>query len=257
MNKLNIIKIGGNVIEDSKLLDSFLNDFASIKEYKILVHGGGKDASKLAKKLGVNTNIIDGRRITDSSNLEIITMVYGGKINKFIVAKLQGLNCNAIGVSGADCNSITAVKRPIKKIDYGFVGDIDKINTNIFKLLLENKITPVCCAISHDGKGQLLNTNADTIASVLAIELSKLYSVSLLYCFEKKGVLNIEKSDQKILELITPTSYINLKSKGVINSGMIPKIDNCFNALKSGVKIVKIGSPKIIKGNEPHTKVVL
>ena len=257
MNKLNIIKIGGNVIEDSKLLDSFLSDFASIKEHKILVHGGGKDASKLAKKLGVNTNIIDGRRITDSSNLEIITMVYGGKINKFIVAKLQGLNCNAIGVSGADCNSITAVKRPIKEIDYGFVGDIDKINTNIFKLLLENKITPVCCAISHDGKGQLLNTNADTIASVLAIELSKLYSVSLLYCFEKKGVLNIEKSDQKILELITPTSYINLKSKGVINSGMIPKIDNCFNALKSGVKIVKIGSPKIIKGNEPHTKVVL
>ena len=257
MSKLNIIKIGGNVIEDSKLLDSFLNDFASIKEHKILVHGGGKDASKLAKKLGVNTNIIDGRRITDSSNLEIITMVYGGKINKFIVAKLQGLNCNAIGVSGADCNSITAVKRPIKEIDYGFVGDIDKINTNLFKLLLENKITPVCCAISHDGKGQLLNTNADTIASVLAIELSKLYSVSLLYCFEKKGVLNIEKSDQKILELITPTSYTNLKSKGVINSGMIPKIDNCFNALKSGVKIVKIGSPKIIKGNEPYTKVVL
>ena len=257
MNKLNIIKIGGNVIEDSKLLDSFLDDFANIKEHKILVHGGGKYASKLAKKLGVNTNIIDGRRITDSSNLEIITMVYGGKINKFIVAKLQGLNCNAIGVSGADCNSITAVKRPIKEIDYGFVGDIDKINTNLFKLLLENKITPVCCAISHDGKGQLLNTNADTIASVLAIELSKLYSVSLLYCFEKKGVLNIEKSDQKILELITPTSYINLKSKGVINSGMIPKIDNCFNALKSGVKIVKIGSPKIIKGNEPHTKVVL
>ena len=257
MNKLNVIKIGGNVIEDYKLLDSFLKDFANIKEYKILVHGGGKDASMLAKKLGVNTNIINGRRITDSSNLEIITMVYGGKINKFIVAKLQGLNCNAIGVSGADCNSITAVKRPIKEIDYGFVGDIDKINTNIFKLLLENKITPVCCAISHDGKGQLLNTNADTIASVLAIELSKLYSVSLLYCFEKKGVLNIEKSDQKILELITPTSYINLKSKGVINSGMIPKIDNCFNALKSGVKIVKIGSPKIIKGNEPHTKVVL
>ena len=257
MNKLNIIKIGGNVIEDSKLFNSFLKDFANIKEYKILVHGGGKGASKLAEKLGVNTNIIDGRRITDSSNLEIITMVYGGKINKFIVAKLQGLNCNAIGVSGADCNSITAVKRPIKEIDYGFVGDIDKINTNLFKLLLENKITPVCCAISHDGKGQLLNTNADTIASVLAIELSKLYSVSLLYCFEKKGVLNIEKSDQKILELITPTSYINLKSKGVINSGMIPKIDNCFNALKNGVKIVKIGSPKIIKGNDPHTKVVL
>ena len=257
MNKLNIIKIGGNVIEDSKLFNSFLKDFANIKEYKILVHGGGKGASKLAEKLGVNTNIIDGRRITDSSNLEIITMVYGGKINKFIVAKLQGLNCNSIGISGADCNSITAVKRPIKEIDYGFVGDIDKINTNLFKLLLENKITPVCCAISHDGKGQLLNTNADTIASVLAIELSKLYSVSLLYCFEKKGVLNIEKSDQKILELITPTSYINLKSKGVINSGMIPKIDNCFNALKSGVKIVKIGSPKIIKGNEPHTKVIL
>ena len=257
MNELKVIKIGGNVIEDSILLDSFLNDFAKLKGGKILVHGGGKDASNLAKKLGVNVNIIDGRRITDLSSLEVTTMIYAGKINKFIVGKLQGLNCNAIGISGADGNSISAVKRPIKEIDYGFVGDIDKINTNLFKLLLENKITPVCCAISHDGKGQLLNTNADTIASVLAIELSKLYSVSLLYCFEKKGVLNIEKSDQKILELITPTSYINLKSKGVINSGMIPKIDNCFNALKSGVKIVKIGSPKIIKGNEPHTKVVL
>ena len=257
MNKLNIIKIGGNVIEDSKLFNSFLKDFANIKEYKILVHGGGKGASKLAEKLGVNTNIIDGRRITDSSNLEIITMVYGGKINKFIVAKLQGLNCNSIGISGADCNSITAVKRPIKEIDYGFVGDIDKINTNLFKLLLENKITPVCCAISHDGKGQLLNTNADTIASALAIELSKLYSVSLLYCFEKIGVLKIDESEEKLVELITPASYLNLKSKGIIKSGMIPKIDNCFNALVNGVEIVKIGSPKIISKNEPYTKVKL
>ena len=257
MSKLNIVKIGGNVIENSKPLESFLKDFANLKGDKILVHGGGKEASKLAEKLGVNVNIVDGRRITDSSSLEIITMVYGGKINKFIVAKLQGLNCNAMGLSGADGNSIIGVKRSIKEIDYGFVGDIDKINTSLFKLLLENKIIPVCCAMSHDGNGQLLNTNADTIASVLAIELSKLYDVTLSYCFEKKGVLTIEESGQKLLELITPTSYTKLKSRGIINSGMIPKIDNCFNALKSGVEIVKIGSPKIINGNEPHTKVTL
>ena len=257
MSKLNIVKIGGNVIENSKLLESFLKDFANLKGDKILVHGGGKEASKLAEKLGVNVNIVDGRRITDSPSLDIITMVYGGKINKSIVAELQGLNCNAMGISGADGNSIIGVKRPIKDIDYGFVGDIDKINTNLFKLLLENKITPVCCAMSHDGNGQLLNTNADTIASVLAIELSKLYDVTLSYCFEKKGVLTIEESDQKLLELITPTSYTKLKSRGIINSGMIPKIDNCFNALESGVKIVKIGSPKIINGNESHTKVTL
>ena len=257
MSKLNIVKIGGNVIENSKLLESFLKDFANLKGDKILVHGGGKEASKLAEKLGVNVNIVDGRRITDSSSLEVITMVYGGKINKFIAAKLQGLNCNAMGLSGADGNSIIGVKRSIKEIDYGFVGDIDKINTSLFKLLLENKIIPVCCAMSHDGNGQLLNTNADTIASVLAIELSKLYDVTLSYCFEKKGVLTIEESGQKLLELITPTSYTKLKSRGIINSGMIPKIDNCFNALKSGVEIVKIGSPKIINGNEPHTKVTL
>jgi len=257
MSKLNIVKIGGNVIENSKLLESFLKDFANLKGDKILVHGGGKEASKLAEKLGVNVNIVDGRRITDSSSLEVITMVYGGRINKFIVAKLQGLNCNAMGLSGADGNSIIGVKRSIKEIDYGFVGDIDKINTSLFKLLLENKIIPVCCAMSHDGNGQLLNTNADTIASVLAIELSKLYDVTLSYCFEKKGVLTIEESGQKLLELITPTSYTKLKSRGIINSGMIPKIDNCFNALKSGVEIVKIGSPKIINGNEPHTKVTL
>ena len=257
MSKLNIVKIGGNVIENSKLLESFLKDFANLKGDKILVHGGGKEASKLAEKLGVNVNIVDGRRITDSSSLEVITMVYGGRINKFIVAKLQGLNCNAMGLSGADGNSIIGVKRSIKEIDYGFVGDIDKINTSLFKLLLQNKIIPVCCAMSHDGNGQLLNTNADTIASVLAIELSKLYDVTLSYCFEKKGVLTIEESGQKLLELITPTSYTKLKSRGIINSGMIPKIDNCFNALKSGVEIVKIGSPKIINGNEPHTKVTL
>jgi len=257
MSKLNIVKIGGNVIENSKLLESFLKDFANLKGDKILVHGGGKEASELAEKLGVNVNIVDGRRITDSSSLKVITMVYGGRINKFIVAKLQGLNCNAMGLSGADGNSIIGVKRSIKEIDYGFVGDIDKINTSLFKLLLENKIIPVCCAMSHDGNGQLLNTNADTIASVLAIELSKLYDVTLSYCFEKKGVLTIEESGQKLLELITPTSYTKLKSRGIINSGMIPKIDNCFNALKSGVEIVKIGSPKIINGNEPHTKVTL
>lgn len=257
MDKLFVVKIGGNVIENPKILESFLKDFAALNGYKILIHGGGKKATEMAEKLNVAVDIIDGRRITDAANLDIITMIYGGKINKTIVAKLQALDCNAIGLSGADGNSMSAVKRVIREIDYGFVGDITAINTDLFTLFLNNGLSPVCCGISHNKNGQLLNTNADTIAAAIAKDLSKCFEVSLWYCFEKKGVLNFDKNEQNVIEYLKPETYVDLKSKGVINSGMIPKIDNCFDALNNGVKIVKIGSPGIISGNENHTTLIL
>ena len=179
MDKLFVVKIGGNVIENSAKLESFLQDFTALKGFKILIHGGGKKATEMADKLNIPVQMIEGRRITNEDNLDVITMMYGGKINKNIVAKLQALNCNAIGLSGADGNSISAVKRSVKDIDYGFVGDITEINLNLFLLLLENALTPVCCAISHDKNGQLLNTNADTIASAIAKSLSNYFEVSL------------------------------------------------------------------------------
>ena len=257
MDKLFVVKIGGNIIENSTKLESFLQDFSKLKGLKILIHGGGKKATEMANKLHIPVQMIEGRRITDEDNLDIITMMYGGKINKNIVAKLQALNCNAIGLSGADGNSISAVKRSVKDIDYGFVGDITKVNLNLFLLLLENSLTPVCCAISHDKNGQLLNTNADTVAASIAKSLSNHFEVSLWYCFEKNGVLRSISDKQSVIELINPETYDNLKSKGIINLGMIPKIDNCFDALQNGVNMVKIGSPKIININEVHTTLIL
>lgn len=257
MDKLSVVKIGGNIIEDTDLLASFLKDFTALDGLKILVHGGGKKATEMAHQLGVPVQMIEGRRITDAANLEIITMLYGGKINKNIVAQLQALNFNAIGLSGADGNAISAVKRPVDKINYGFVGDITTVNESLFKFLLINGLNPVCCAISHDEKGQLLNTNADTIAASIAKALSKHFEVSLWYCFEKNGVLRSIEDDQSVIECIQPTNYADLKSKGIINAGMIPKIDNCFDALINGVKMVKIGSPKMINGNDNHTTLIL
>ncbi|MDG2371354.1 MAG: acetylglutamate kinase [Flavobacteriaceae bacterium] len=257
MDKLFVVKIGGNIIENSTKLESFLQDFSELKGFKILIHGGGKKATAMANKLNIPVQMIEGRRITDEDNLNIITMMYGGEINKNIVVKLQALNCNAIGLSGADGNLISAVKRSVKDIDYGFVGDITEINLNLFLLLLENALTPVCCAISHDKNGQLLNTNADTIASSIAKSLSSHFEVSLWYCFEKNGVLGSISDEQSVIELINPEIYDDLKSKEMINLGMIPKIDNCFDALKNGVNMVKIGSPKMIKINEVHTTLIL
>ena len=257
MNKLSIIKLGGDIINNKKNLNLFLNDFNQIEGLKILIHGGGKIATKLSSSLKIKSKIIEGRRITDESTLDLITMVYAGKINKNIVANLQSINCNAIGLSGPDGNIIQAKIRPINKIDYGFVGDITKVNPELFSLLLNNGFTPICCSLSHDKKGQVLNTNADTIAASIAIELSSKYNVSLYYCFEKNGVLNSVNDEDSIIEKIDPSIYSKLKSKEVINSGMIPKIDNCFDALKNGVKTVKIGSIRMIKSNISHTKIVL
>jgi len=257
MDKLSVVKIGGNVIEDAVALQSFLTDFAQMQGSKILVHGGGKKATAMAKKMDIPVQMVEGRRITDAQNLDIITMLYGGKINKNIVAQLQNLGCNAMGLSGADGNAIQAVKRPVKSIDYGFVGDVVGVNNALFQMLLKGEYTPVCCAITHDQKGQLLNTNADTIAATLAQSLSQSFEVSLWYCFEKQGVLENINDDGSVIETITPQKYKNLKTAQVIHSGMIPKIDNCFDALENGVNEVKIGAPKMITGISQHTTITL
>ncbi len=241
MKQLFIIKIGGNIIDDEIKLSSFLKDFAAIKEKKILVHGGGKLATRLAEQLGIEQKLVDGRRITDAETLKIVTMVYAGYINKNIVAQLQANNCNAIGLSGVDGNSILAHKRTNAAIDYGFTGDIDKVNATFFKSLLDQELAIVVAPITHDKKGQVLNTNADTIAQEISKELSKIYDVQLIYSFEKSGVLLDTDNDATVIPSIKPSSYQQLKAEQKIFAGMIPKLDNAFTALNNGVKKVIIG----------------
>ncbi len=254
--KLYVIKIGGNVIDNSENLHCFLKDFAALDGYKILVHGGGKAATQLSTTLGIESALVDGRRITDIETLRVVTMVYGGLINKNVVAQLQRFGTNAIGLTGADGNLIRAKKRPVKTIDYGFVGDLDNasVNSDGIGKLLKAGFTPVFCAITHDGEGQLLNTNADTIASALAIELSKLYETTLVYCFEKKGVLHDINDDDSLIKDINPQHYAELKQQQIIHSGMIPKLDNAFTAIGCGVKAVIIGKSDdlgLLASNKP------
>ena len=255
MEKLKVIKIGGNVIDNPKKLEKFLADFALLEDKKILVHGGGKIATELGKKLGIEAKMVDGRRITDEETLKLVTMVYAGLINKNIVAKLQSLNCNAIGLTGAHANCIPSKKRAVKEIDYGFVGDPEssKFNVPSFKLLLEGNLSPVIAPITHDGNGNLLNTNADTIASSIAVGLSSVYDVELIYCFEKNGVLSDPNNEGSVITNINSKNYEKLKSTGVVSGGMLPKLDNTFSALKQGVKRVYIGNSKhlleIVKEN--------
>lgn len=246
MKTLKVIKIGGNIIDNERALLSFLKDFSTISEPKLLVHGGGKLATKLSNQMQVEVKMIDGRRITDAETLDIITMVYAGKINKNIVAQLQAHNCNAIGFSGADGNTIVSEKRPVKTIDYGFVGDVKQVNTKTLKLLLENDTTPVFCAITHDKNGQLLNTNADTIASELAIGLSKIFKTELYYCFEKNGVLKDVNDDYSVIESITSENVQQLIDDQIISEGMLPKINNCIHAINHNVKKVCIGKPEML-----------
>lgn len=237
---LNIIKIGGNVINDPDKLTEFLHAFSKLKGNKILVHGGGKIATEVAKKLGVETVMVEGRRITDEAMRDVVTMVYGGLINKQIVAQLQANNCDAIGLTGADGGVILAKKRPIKTIDYGFVGDIEKVdNTFIHNLLQQNK-APVFAPLTFDKSGTMLNTNADTQASAIATAMSADYEVSLIYCFEKKGVLSDPENDDSVIPVLTPEIYDSYNAEGVIYEGMIPKLDNAFAAIKNGVKQVTI-----------------
>jgi len=256
--KLSVIKIGGSLIEDEKILDEFLVDFTKLEGLKILVHGGGKLATQLAGKLGIETKMNEGRRITDAETIKVITMVYGGLVNKTIVAKLQAGNCNALGLSGADLNSIQSVKRPVEDIDYGFVGDVEKVNSKMISMLLSNGISPVFCAITHDKNGQLLNTNADTIASEIAIALSQDFETNLYYCFEKQGVLMDIKDEDSVIEHIDSKSYRKLKEEKIIADGMLPKLHNCFNALGRNVSKVCIGNVKMISGkNQKYTTINL
>jgi len=256
--KLSVIKIGGSLIEDENILDEFLVDFTKLEGLKILVHGGGKLATQLAGKLGIETKMNEGRRITDAETVKVITMVYGGLVNKTIVAKLQADNCNALGLSGADLNSIQSVKRPVEDVDYGFVGDVEKVNSKMISMLLNNGISPVFCAITHDKNGQLLNTNADTIASEIAIALSQDFDTNLYYCFEKKGVLMDINDENSVIEHIDSNSYRKLKDEKIIADGMLPKLHNCFNALERNVSKVCIGSVKMISGqNQKYTTINL
>lgn len=239
--KISIIKIGGNVIDFPEKLDEFLGQFSKFPGSKILVHGGGIMASRFGESLGVMPEMVDGRRITDKDTLDVVTMVYAGLINKNIVAKLQALRVNAIGMTGADGNIIRSVKRPVKGIDYGYVGDIVEVDIKLIKHLLSGDLVPVLSALTHDQQGQLLNTNADSIASALATSLAKEHEVNLYYCFNKSGVLLDEKNESSIIPLINEDIYEELRQENVIHSGMIPKLDNAFEALQKGVNHVWIG----------------
>lgn len=232
-----IVKIGGNIVDKPEALEQFLNDFHKLEGPKVLIHGGGAIASKLSKDLGLEVKMHNGRRITDLETLKLVTMVYAGLINKQIVAALQRIGCMATGLSGADGNSVPATKRAANPIDWGYVGDVEpeKINVKFLEVLLDNGFTPVFCAITHDTNGSLLNTNADTMASSLARALSSKYETSLVYCFEKDGVLADPDDDNSVIPLITRESYATLLEAGKIVGGMIPKLDNAFAALESGV----------------------
>jgi len=242
MNKLFIVKIGGNVLDNPAALKTFLADFASVREPKILIHGGGKIATKVGDQLGIASKYVNGRRITDAATLDVVTMVYGGLVNKQLVAQLQQLGCNAMGVTGADGNLIRAVKRPVKDIDYGFVGDIkpDGVNTALLYFLLKQNAVPVFAPLTH-AEGDMLNTNADTIASVLAVALSKHFDVRLVFCFEKKGVLRDVNSNDSVIRHLNENLYKALLGQGVFADGILPKLENAYAAIHAGVREVLIG----------------
>jgi len=247
MQDLFVIKVGGNVIDDEQKLLQFASAFASIQAPKILVHGGGKLATRVAQSLGIQQQMVEGRRITDAETLKVVTMVYAGYVNKNVVGLLQAEGCNAIGLSGADGNLVRAHKRTggsgIGKagVDYGYAGDVDEVNASLIELLLNASYTPVLAPITHNAKGQLLNTNADTIASATAVAMSQYFRVHLLYCFEKPGVLLDVNDDDSVIAEINPEYYDELMTEGKLFEGIIPKIDNAFSAIKHGVTSVLIG----------------
>lgn len=251
MEQLFVVKIGGNVIDNEDALQSFLQDFASIKEKKILVHGGGKIASRMGEQLGITSKYINGRRITDAQTIDLVSMVYGGLVNKKIVAGLQSYSCNALGLTGADANVLPAVKREVKDIDYGFAGDVNisDLPVNTWQMFLQHALTPVVASLTHDGKGQILNTNADTIASALAVCLSALYQVRLIFCFEKKGILEHVEDESSVIPLFTREIYAQLLQEKKLFEGILPKIDNAFGAIDAGVYEVLVGDAKDLLQN--------
>ena len=244
---IQVIKIGGGVLENEAQRDAFLRQFAAIEGPKVLVHGGGRLATTMAERLGVETQMIDGRRVTDKETLDIVTMVYGGLVNKQVVAQLQTMGVNAIGMTGVDGGWMKSVKRPIKNgIDYGYVGDVIEVNGAHLRTLLDNGLTPVIAPITYSAEGLLLNTNADTVASQTAISLTP--NVQLTFCFEKAGVLSNPDDDTSVIAKIIPETYTQLKADGIISGGMIPKIDNAFAALQEGVQTVRITHASNILG---------
>lgn len=258
MEKLSIVKIGGNIIEDDVSLSAFLKLFANLKGKKILVHGGGKRATSMASKLGIESKMVNGRRITDAETLEVITMVYGGLVNKNMVAQLQALQVDAIGLTGADGNSISSEKRPVKEVDFGFVGDVKKVAYKSIDKLIQAGFTPVFCAITHDGNGQLLNTNADTITSQVAVGMSALYETSIYYCFELNGVLKDINDKNSVIKHIDSKLYSALLADGIIADGMLPKLENCFDALNNGVKTINMGNTSMLtQENDNFTRITL
>ena len=254
---LTLIKVGGKIVEEPESLKKLLADFSSIPGHKVLVHGGGRSATALAAQLGIESKMVNGRRVTDEEMLKVVTMVYGGLVNKKIVAGLQALDVNALGLTGADLNYMRSEKRPVDEVDYGFVGDVKEVDADMLANLISKGVVPVLAPLTHDKKGNLLNTNADTIAGEAAKALARYFDVTLMYCFEKKGVLANENDDDSVIEYINPTTFEKLVAEGVIMGGMIPKLENSFEALKAGVKQVVITRADLIKDNNSGTTIKL
>ena len=240
MEKLTLIKVGGKIVEEPDTLQQLLRDFSSIEGHKVLVHGGGRSATKIASQLGIESQMVNGRRITDAEMLKVVTMVYGGLVNKNIVAGLQALQVNSLGLTGADMNIMRSDKRPVKDVDYGFVGDVKELNADVLASLIQQGIVPVLAPLTHDKQGHMLNTNADTIAGEAAKALAKYFDVTLMFCFEKKGVLLNENDDESVIPEIDRASFQKYVAEGVIQGGMIPKLENAFQAIDAGVKEVII-----------------
>jgi acetylglutamate kinase len=254
-DKVTIVKVGGKVVEDPDSLKLLLSDFAHIEGFKLLVHGGGRSATKLASTLNIESKMVNGRRITDESMLKVVTMVYGGLVNKKIVAQLQALHINALGLTGADMNVIHSIKRPVGEIDYGYVGDVDSVDSSMLSLLIHQNIVPVMAPLTHDGNGNILNTNADSIAGEVAKALAPIFDVTLVFCFEKAGVLHDENDDNSVIRNITYEEFKRYTADGTIQGGMIPKLENAFSAIDSGVKEVIITSAFALgKENGTHIK---
>lgn len=246
--KLTIVKVGGKIVEEADTLSQLLADFSAIPGYKLLVHGGGRSATKIAAQLGIESKMVDGRRITDAETLKVVTMVYGGLVNKNIVAGLQAKGVNAVGLTGADMNVIRSVKRPVKEIDYGYVGDVKHVDAEVLVSLISRGVVPVMAPLTHDGEGNMLNTNADTIAGETAKALAEVFDVTLIYCFEKKGVLRDAEDEDSVIPVITPDLFKKYVDEGVIQGGMIPKLENSFSAVEAGVSQVVITLASAIDG---------
>ena len=247
--KLTIVKVGGKIVEEEESLARLLADFAAIDGHKLLVHGGGRSATRIAAQLGIESQMVNGRRITDAEMLKVVTMVYGGLVNKSIVAGLQAKGVNALGLTGADMNVIRSVKRPVKDVDYGFVGDVEKVDAALLGDLIARGIVPVMAPLTHDGDGHMLNTNADTIAGETAKALAAQFDVTLMYCFEKKGVFSDENDDDSVIPHIDRKRFEALVADGTIQGGMIPKIENSLSAVEAGVSRVIITLASAIDGN--------